>query len=231
MDAHANASSDHRDGVAALTTDRWAWTFLASVALFVLLCGFVSLTGVTAPERSIYEGVTAAFPSQAVFRWITRLGSERVLFPVATLVIAALPRPLARRWWIWVAVMLLTSCVEGLGKEFIGRSRPESLRPGFPSGHTASAAAFYTMAAYFAAHVLARRWARYAAYATAAVLILAVGVSRIVLRAHWPLDVLGGAALGIAMAAGAAWWHERNAVAWRVSPTAVRTAATRGRPR
>src|SRR5439155_26650 len=29
------------------------------------------------------------------------------------------------------------------------------------------------------------------------------------LRVHWPLDVVGGAAIGVAVIAAAAWWHER----------------------
>ena len=37
-------------------------------------------------------------------------------------------------------------------------------------------------------------------------LTLAVGLSRLVLDAHWPLDVVAGFALGAAGAAVAAWW-------------------------
>jgi membrane-associated phospholipid phosphatase len=37
-------------------------------------------------------------------------------------------------------------------------------------------------------------------------LAVAIGASRIVLDAHWPLDVLAGFALGVTSAATAAWW-------------------------
>jgi membrane-associated phospholipid phosphatase len=37
------------------------------------------------------------------------------------------------------------------------------------------------------------------------VVILLVGVARVVLRAHWPSDVLAGIALGLALAAAAGW--------------------------
>ena len=40
----------------------------------------------------------------------------------------------------------------------------------------------------------------------AVILTLAVGLSRMVLDAHWPLDIVAGFALGAAGAAGAAWW-------------------------
>jgi zinc transport system substrate-binding protein len=36
--------------------------------------------------------------------------------------------------------------------------------------------------------------------------MVAVGLARIVLHAHWPVDVIAGFALGCACAAGAAWW-------------------------
>jgi protein-S-isoprenylcysteine O-methyltransferase Ste14 len=143
---------------------------------------------------------------------LTRLGSESVLFPASVLLIVVLPGESLRRWWVWAAVMLLASALEGLGKATIGRPRPESLRPGFPSAHTAAAAAFYTMACYFSQHALTSRTAKRVAYWVAAILITSVALSRIALRVHWPLDVIGGAALGVAVLAGAAWWHESNPV-------------------
>ena len=48
-----------------------------------------------------------------------------------------------------------------------------------------------------------------------------VGIARIVQRAHWPADLLGGAALGLAFASAACWWHEAHA---------QRSAALRGTP-
>jgi membrane-associated phospholipid phosphatase len=40
--------------------------------------------------------------------------------------------------------------------------------------------------------------------ALAVVMILLVGMARVILRAHWPSDVLGGLTLGLALAAIAA---------------------------
>jgi undecaprenyl-diphosphatase len=41
--------------------------------------------------------------------------------------------------------------------------------------------------------------------ALAVAMILLVGMARVILRAHWPSDVLAGIALGLALAAAAGW--------------------------
>lgn len=196
---------------------------MAAAGLFVVLTTAVWLAGVPAFERHLYDTVTAAVPRAPIFRWITRLGSGTVLVPACVLLIVLLPRPFRRHWWVWVAVILVASGLEGLGKAVIGRPRPGTLGPGFPSGHTAAAAAFYTMACYLAGGVLKGRRAKRILYAVAGILIALVGLSRMALHAHWPLDVLGGAALGIAVLGGAAWWHETSCV----NPTRRRASLRR----
>ena len=190
---------------------RWAFILLAAAAVFVASAATVSLAGVPLFERRFYEALTTAVPNALVFRRVTRLGSVSVLLPVSVFLVVLLPRQFLRRWWVWLVVMIAVTTLEGLGKVSIGRSRPGGMRLGFPSGHTAAAAAFYPMACYFFEGVV-RRWVKYALYALAAVLIVLVALSRMVLRVHWPLDVVGGAALGLAVFAAAAWWHERYPV-------------------
>ncbi|HEV8306721.1 MAG TPA: phosphatase PAP2 family protein, partial [Methylomirabilota bacterium] len=53
---------------------------------------------------------------------------------------------------------------------------------------------------------LARPW-RLGIQGLALLTMMAVGLARILLGAHWPADVVTGFALGSAVAAGAAWWH------------------------
>jgi protein-S-isoprenylcysteine O-methyltransferase Ste14 len=190
---------------------RWAWILLAAAAVFIACATTVWLTGVPSAERAFYEWITTAIPNALPFRRITRFGAADALLPLGVILAVLLPRPFLRRWWMWIVVMLAVTALEGLGKYGIGRPRPHGMRPGFPSGHTAAAAAFYLMACYFFEAVV-RRWMRYILYGLAVVTIALVGLSRMVLRVHWPLDVLGGAALGVAVFAAAAWWHERSPV-------------------
>ena|GEM_PF-1919864 len=187
---------------------RWVWIFVAAAAVFIASAAAVSLAGVPGLELRFYEALTTAIPNALIFRRITRLGAITVLLPLAVFLVVLLPRQFLRRWWMWIVVMVAVTALEGLGKVGIGRPRPGGMRLGFPSGHTAAAAAFYLMACYFFEGV-ARRWVKYALYGLAVGIIALVGLSRMVLRVHWPLDVAGGAALGVAVFAAAAWWHER----------------------
>jgi membrane-associated phospholipid phosphatase len=92
-----------------------------------------------------------------------------------------------------------------LTKRFVRRTRPHVLldhgryetdsggsghkpEQSFPSGHTAGSVA--------AARALSRSYPR--AGAAAGVASVAIGISRIAKGAHWPLDVLGGAIVGLA---------------------------------
>lgn len=65
----------------------------------------------------------------------------------------------------------------------------------FPSGHTQGAAGFFTASSL----LVRRRWFT----VIAAVLIFLVGITRLYLRVHWPLDVLFGWIFGIFAAWGA----------------------------
>jgi undecaprenyl-diphosphatase len=86
-------------------------------------------------------------------------------------------------------------------KDLVGRLRPTlnpaaaSLGPSFPSGHSATAAAFYAATALVIGRGLGGRARRLAA-AIAVAVAVAVAGSRVLLDLHWFSDVVGGLALG-----------------------------------
>ena len=97
-------------------------------------------------------------------------------------------------------VVLADAAAEGLAdavKAAVGEARPHVSRlvslphtHAFPSGHTTTSFACATVLA-----ALAPRGAP-----AFFLLALAIGYSRLYVGVHWPLDVLGGAVLGIATA-------------------------------
>jgi membrane-associated phospholipid phosphatase len=102
------------------------------------------------------------------------------------------------------AVLLVQSV-----KLLVGRPRPldallDARGASFPSGHAGEALALYGAVALVVLQAADRRWVRIATVAAAAVLVLAVGFSRIALAVHYPSDVLGSVLLcGVWLAATA----------------------------
>jgi membrane protein DedA with SNARE-associated domain/membrane-associated phospholipid phosphatase len=143
-------------------------------------------------------------PLVEVAKVVTYLGSLSVIVPVtiATATWAAL-----RRRWIEVVTLvvgqgLLVLCVQ-VAKAAYDRDRPfgglvDVDYASYPSGHTAYAVTLVACAA-----VLVRAgsgWAvRFAAVTVAAVIVVVIGATRVYLRVHHVTDVIGGAALGVAI--------------------------------
>lgn len=128
-------------------------------------------------------------------------GAWQILLPGTLLLFVAFERA-RRRWWVWLGLMVLAPTLERALKVLIGRPRPEGAAFGFPSGHATASAAFFGALIYLAESLppATRRPVR----ALAILAILLVATARVMLHAHWPSDVLGGIALGVALASGAA---------------------------
>ena len=172
-------------------------------AFFVALGGAVAMMGVLPADAAVRETLLGwATPAVVdVMRVVNHGGDWRVLFP-ATLLLLALFRRARERWWLWIGLMIAAPATEGLLKIAIGRARPESAAFGFPSGHATAAAAFFGAVLYLAGSLPPA--SRRAVRALAVACIVLVGLARIILRAHWPSDVLGGIALGLGLATIAA---------------------------
>ena len=143
-------------------------------------------------------------PLVEIAKVVTGLGS----FPVVALAgLATVAWTLLRRRWIEAATITvgvaLSPLLVGIAKGAYDRARPEGGLVDFedaayPSGHT-----MYSVALVACAVVLVRGglgWAvRFAAVTVAVGVVVAVGLTRVYLRVHYLTDVLGGAALGVAL--------------------------------
>lgn len=138
-------------------------------------------------------------------RRVTDLGDARVLVPVTVFTWGTLGVAGGRRvrsilvpWFALVGSTLISQVV----KHIVERPRPSTaLRAAsasgfaFPSGHTIEAIAVWG-AACILLSTLVSGWPRIAIRVVGAVVIVAVGLSRVYLGVHWTTDVLGGWLLG-----------------------------------
>ena len=197
-----------------------------AVLLAIAAVALVGAFGKVAVE--MHEGETSAFdnsilnafrspidPSTAIgpawlyeaARDVTSLGSYPVLGLLVLLVVVYLLMVKKRFEAIYLTVAVASGVVlSNLLKVGFNRPRPsfdntpEVFSASFPSGHaTMSAVAFLTLGAILAAHE-PQRPLRALFIATAIILTLLVGASRIYLGLHYPTDVLAGWCLGTAWA-------------------------------
>jgi undecaprenyl-diphosphatase len=134
---------------------------------------------------------------------ITDLGSITIVVALAVVVAGVDLWRTRNRWTLlFLALVLAGMELAQLGvKDLVGRVRPTldpaaaRLGPSFPSGHSATAAAFYAAAALIIGRRL-RRPARHVLIAAAVATAVAVAGSRVLLDLHWLSDVVGGLVLG-----------------------------------
>ncbi|HYS37292.1 MAG TPA: phosphatase PAP2 family protein [Pseudonocardiaceae bacterium] len=175
------------------------------VALGLLVAGHWAplLSLDTRLDTAVHGVVLAHGWPRSVALVVTDLGSPVAVDMVAVVAAAALL--VARRVPDAVAVVvarLVELGIETAVKALVNRSRPVFSHPvatagggSFPSGHTAGSAVLYGILVL----LLVRRLVVTIA---ATVFVLAVGASRVVLGVHYLSDVVGGLALGLAVAAG-----------------------------
>jgi undecaprenyl-diphosphatase len=172
---------------------------LAAFAVLSLAALFVDMVSAdTALRQALLAPASPAVI--AAMRVINVVGDWKFLLPATILLVTAVPAA-RRTWWVWIALMAVAPLAEGAVKLLVGRTRPDALSYGFPSGHATAAAAYFGALLYLA-EPLPPLWRRALRVAAVALIVL-VGIARVMLRAHWPSDVLGGFALGLALASGA----------------------------
>lgn len=173
----------------------------AVLGLLALLVGSSAAIARLDETVARWVHVRAGAGSATVLDAVTRLGSMPVVLTLAALVaVAARARRREWRTAVFLAVAITgQSALSHAVKALTDRPRPaldpvaQTLGPAFPSGHSASAAAFYGAVAL----VLARGGGHTRTLAAAAAaLAAAVAASRVLLDVHWLSDVVGGLALG-----------------------------------
>jgi undecaprenyl-diphosphatase len=187
----------------------------AVAALGIVAFAWVAAHVVAGRTQAFDEAVLGALARhrvpwlQALMVDVTLLGATSVVVGIAA--VAALFLAITRHRDS--AMLLLASTVgaqllNDVLKRAFDRPRPHVFDWGtqvattsFPSGHAMSAAAVYATVAYLAARLEARRAVRVATYVAAALVILAVGFSRLYLGVHYPTDVAAGIAVGWSWAA------------------------------
>ena len=148
-----------------------------------------------------YDHRSAA--STSGLKAITDLGSIRIVVGLAVVLVLVDAIRKRNRWsFLFLLAVLAGMEATMLGvKDLVGRLRPTlnpeaaTLGPSFPSGHSATAAAFYAAAALIIGRSLSRP-ARHIVIAAACALAVAVAASRVLLDLHWLSDVIGGLSLG-----------------------------------
>lgn len=167
---------------------------------FMLLAGLAGLADRTLlawdlPLRDSIRGSFQGAGLEEFLRWTGKLGS-RELIGLLTIPAAWIAWSRCRQLaYVLIGAFAAAFALEVVLKATIARPRPPmgiGFGHSFPSGHVLAAAAFWGLLPAWVYLVTGRRWAWAAALAGAGVILLGVGVSRVVLGAHWPSDVVGG---------------------------------------
>jgi len=156
---------------------------------------------------------------------VTEGGSTVVIWPVIAVAALTFPRPSGAARWL-ASAAVAGGAAAGIGvrlllSDMLRRPRPPATDwattaggYAFPSGHTTAATIGAGLLAWALSRHLRGRGTRAAVWTTAVLWAGGVGVTRIVLGVHWPLDVVGGWALGtgwlLAMAAASAGISRRG---------------------
>jgi undecaprenyl-diphosphatase len=188
-----------------LLTTALAVTFLGVLLLGVLALLVRRVASIQHVDNSVaawgYDHRSAT--STKALHWVTDFGSIQIVVGLAILLVVVDFLRHRNRWsFLFLLVVLVGMEISMLSiKGLVGRLRPTltpeaaTLGPSFPSGHSATAAAFYAAAALIIGRRLSGRW-RHLAIAVAVGLAVAVAGSRVLLDVHWLSDVIGGLALG-----------------------------------
>lgn len=176
----------------------------------------------TSAARHLHEWVRDAPATVRVLKVITFLGSPMWFWPVVVPAAIFVWRRHHARLAVFLAVTVLGGgLLNNLVKVAVNRPRPQLADPvavagghSFPSGHAMSSTVVYGALLLVFLPVVARR-VRPVVMGAVAVLVGAIGFTRLALGVHYLSDVVGGVVLGLAWlavstAAFSTWRVERG---------------------
>lgn len=151
---------------------------------------------------------------------VTNLGDPALLIPASALLLAYLV--LARLWWAataWMTALALCVALTILAKIVFGLCGAQFSIADIqsPSGHTSLSATFYGCAALMIS-AAERQRTQLILFITSMLLVVAIGITRVLLHAHTPEEVFLGFAIGLCCVAWFAFRFMRHAAAplsWR----------------
>jgi undecaprenyl-diphosphatase len=189
-----------------------SFTYVYSILLVLSAALFFYLfTGVRSGVEFTWESPVQSFfqawnvgVGKEFFLSMTEFGSK-IVIGSGTLVLLAFLWFKKQNYVAMAMVVLAVAGGDQLNKaikSFVERERPlidasfDAVGYSFPSGHSMVGFVFYVVIAYFTTmYIKSSKW-KTAIWFWAFLMILIVGISRIVLSAHYPSDVLAGYAIG-----------------------------------
>lgn len=192
----------------AVSHRRWWIAAWCAWAVFILLAMLITADGALVRfDQALAASLSLSVSPSLLWllSWFTHLGDRNFLIMIAAVMTAGLLwRRAWRLAWMCVAVTAGGGLLNMLMKHVFQRMRPEHLHGyvqehgwSFPSGHASGTMAVYGFACYLAICLLPARW-HHRCLAGAALLISAIGISRVLLQVHYLSDVLAGFALSLA---------------------------------
>ncbi len=189
----------------------WLLVLLGGLAFGVIAAGIQANPGLNPIDIQVSNAIhTAALQSSPFVRDVMIFGfyvGEHFIAAIGVLLAAYF---LYKRLWPELSMVVIAWAGEGaiwlFLSQYYHRARPvfdvpvwhQMTSPGFPSGHAMSAVICYGLLAYLLAPKLPARFWKVVLGASAGLIMLYIGVSRLYVGDHYLTDVLAGYALGIA---------------------------------
>ncbi|WP_230501577.1 phosphatase PAP2 family protein [Sutcliffiella rhizosphaerae] len=155
-------------------------------------------------DKRLGESLYQFASMDTFFIIISDIGSRIFFYPA--LIVISILLAVRKKWLIiillWVNLLGVRLMNTWLKAIFV-RERPtlehvvEASYYSFPSGHSMNSIAFFGLLAILSFIYVKRKWLSYAFILLFSILILLIGISRIYLGVHFPLDVLAGFFAGL----------------------------------